>query len=64
VVFVQNRKIFETIHGLFMLLDITAVCILENFANQQSLIMADRVLKDLGRARAKERYQVCEIAEP
>lgn len=28
--------------------DITAVCILEGFQNQSSLIMADRVLKELG----------------
>jgi len=47
------------LHEMLMLSDITAVCILENFANQQSLVMADRVLKDLGRSRAKERYQVC-----
>ena len=58
---IQNRRTATRLCGMVLLLDITAVCILENFANQQSLIMADRVLKDLGRARAKERYQVCNL---
>jgi len=34
--------------------DITAVCILEAFQNQPSLLMADRVLKELGKQHAKE----------
>uniref|UniRef100_T1IZN4 Mitochondrial import receptor subunit TOM70 n=1 Tax=Strigamia maritima TaxID=126957 RepID=T1IZN4_STRMM len=34
--------------------DVTAVCILEGFQNQASLIMADRVLKQLGKDRAQE----------
>ncbi|KAK2158456.1 hypothetical protein LSH36_170g04057 [Paralvinella palmiformis] len=34
--------------------DVTAVCILESFQNHQSLYMADRVLKDIGKAKAKE----------
>ena len=38
--------------------DTTAVCILESFENQQSLLMADRVLKVLGRTKAKENYKV------
>lgn len=33
--------------------DITAVCILEAFQNQPSLLMADRVLKELGKEHAK-----------
>ncbi|XP_013405522.1 mitochondrial import receptor subunit TOM70 [Lingula anatina] len=37
--------------------DVTAVCILEGFQNQQSLMMADRVLKDLGKSKAKEAYK-------
>ncbi|XP_061415779.1 mitochondrial import receptor subunit TOM70 isoform X1 [Lethenteron reissneri] len=37
--------------------DITAVCILEGFQNQQSMLIADRVLKELGRERARERYK-------
>ena len=38
--------------------DITTVCILEGFQNQGSLQVADRILKALGRARAKEAYKV------
>ena len=38
--------------------DVTAVCILESFENQQSLLMADRVLKELGRTKAKDNYKV------
>ncbi|KAH9368857.1 hypothetical protein HPB48_004356 [Haemaphysalis longicornis] len=34
--------------------DITAVCILEGFQNQNSLLVTDRVLKKLGKATAKE----------
>lgn len=34
--------------------DITAVCILEGFENQTSLITADRILKQLGRTHAQE----------
>lgn len=37
--------------------DITTVCILEGFQNQSSLQLADRILKSLGRARAKAAYQ-------
>ena len=38
--------------------DVTAVCILEGFQNQQSLLMADRVLRELGRAKAGAAYKV------
>ncbi|XP_045210423.2 mitochondrial import receptor subunit TOM70-like [Mercenaria mercenaria] len=34
--------------------DVTAVCILEGFQNQSTLQMADRVLKNLGKTKAKE----------
>lgn len=34
--------------------DITAVCLLQNFTNQNALLMADRVLKELGRQHATE----------
>lgn len=34
--------------------DITATCILENFQNQNSLTLADRVLNELGRKHARE----------
>lgn len=38
--------------------DVTAVCILESFQNPQTLVMAERVLKDLGKNKAKQAYQV------
>ncbi|KAK9308376.1 hypothetical protein QLX08_001561 [Tetragonisca angustula] len=34
--------------------DVTAACILENFSNQNAMLMADRVLKQLGRQHATE----------
>lgn len=37
--------------------DVTAVCILEGFQNQSSIVQADRVLKALGRQHAKEALQ-------
>ncbi|KAG1940909.1 mitochondrial import receptor subunit TOM70 [Pimephales promelas] len=37
--------------------DVTAVCILEVFQNQQSMLLADKVLKQLGREKAKEKYK-------
>ncbi|ELT97004.1 hypothetical protein CAPTEDRAFT_174469 [Capitella teleta] len=37
--------------------DVTAVCILENFQNQHSVLVADRVLKELGKQRAQEAYK-------
>lgn len=39
-------------------LDVTAVCILEAFQNQQSMLLADKVLKLLGKEKAKEKYKV------
>lgn len=34
--------------------DITCVCLLQNFQNQNALLMADRILKELGRIHAQE----------
>nr|CAI5862280.1 unnamed protein product [Callosobruchus analis] len=34
--------------------DITSVCLLQNFSNQSALLMADRVLKELGKKNAAE----------
>lgn len=34
--------------------DVTSVCILQNFTNQGALLMADRVLKELGKKNAAE----------
>ena len=42
----------------FSFADVTAVCILESFENQQSLLMADRVLKELGKTKARDAYKV------
>ena len=36
----------------------TAVCILEAFQNQQSMLLADKVLKSLGKEKAKDKYKV------
>ena len=38
--------------------DVTAVCILESFQNQQSMLLADKVLKSLGKEKAKDKYKV------
>lgn len=32
--------------------DVTSVCLLQNFGNQSALLMADRVLKELGKKNA------------
>lgn len=37
--------------------DVTAVCILEAFQNQQSMLLADKVLKQLGKEKAKDKYK-------
>ncbi|KAJ8922849.1 hypothetical protein NQ315_007884 [Exocentrus adspersus] len=34
--------------------DVTSVCLLQNFGNQNALLMADRVLKELGKKNAAE----------
>ena len=44
--------------GSLYIADVTAVCILESFENQQSLLMADRVLKELGKTKARDAYKV------
>lgn len=46
----RRAKAYEVTKQLESCLeDITAVCILEAFQNQSSLLMADRVLKELGK---------------
>ncbi|XP_005735079.1 mitochondrial import receptor subunit TOM70 [Pundamilia nyererei] len=43
--------------------DVTAVCILEAFQNQQSMLLADKVLKQLGKEKAKEKYKcLCHLS--
>ncbi|XP_064599062.1 mitochondrial import receptor subunit TOM70-like [Liolophura sinensis] len=56
--FFRRAKAFEQTGQLTNSLeDITAVCIMENFDNQQSLLMADRVLKELGKTKAREAFK-------
>uniref|UniRef100_L7MA59 Putative translocase of outer mitochondrial membrane complex subunit n=1 Tax=Rhipicephalus pulchellus TaxID=72859 RepID=L7MA59_RHIPC len=51
----RRAKAYEVLNQLKECLeDITAVCILEGFQNQNSLLVTDRVLKKLGKASAKE----------
>ncbi|KAM7314651.1 mitochondrial import receptor subunit TOM70 isoform X1 [Ixodes scapularis] len=51
----RRAKAYELVDELKKCLeDITAVCILEGFQNQNSLMVTDRVLKKLGKASAKE----------
>lgn len=47
------------IKSVLLPLDVTAVCILEAFQNQQSMLLADKVLKQLGKEKAKDKYKVC-----
>uniref|UniRef100_A0A1B6EDV1 Uncharacterized protein n=1 Tax=Clastoptera arizonana TaxID=38151 RepID=A0A1B6EDV1_9HEMI len=44
--------------------DVTAVCILENFTNNSSLITADKILKQLGRQHAKEQMLKQKLVTP
>lgn len=44
--------------------DVTAVAILEGFQNNNSLVFADRILKDLGLKHAKEAMQTKQPVEP
>ncbi|CAG9822976.1 unnamed protein product [Phaedon cochleariae] len=46
-----EEMIKDWVHALD---DITSVCLLQNFSNQSALLMADRVLKELGRKNASE----------
>ncbi|KAK9873063.1 hypothetical protein WA026_020796 [Henosepilachna vigintioctopunctata] len=44
--------------------DITCVCLLQNFQNSSALLMADRVLKELGKMHAKEAMKTRKIIMP
>lgn len=51
----RRARAYENTHDLEECLeDITAVCILEGFENQTSLVTADRILKQLGRLHAQQ----------
>ncbi|XP_037279432.2 translocase of outer membrane 70 isoform X1 [Rhipicephalus microplus] len=55
----RRAKAYEVVNELDKCLeDITAVCILEGFQNQNSLLVTDRVLKKIGKASAKELIKV------
>ena len=54
---IQQLK-YNSIHCDWFPTDVTAVCILEGFQNQSTLQMADRVLKALGKEKAKEELKV------
>jgi import receptor subunit TOM70 len=51
----RRAKAFEHTNELELCLeDVTATCILEGFQNNATLILADRILKDLGKKNAKD----------
>ena len=52
--------IFEAVRLciFFYISDVTALCILEAFQNQNSLKMAERILRQVGKLKAKEAFQV------
>ncbi|KAL1509668.1 hypothetical protein ABEB36_004374 [Hypothenemus hampei] len=51
----RRAKAYEMIKDFENALDdVTSVCLLQNFSNQSSLLMADRVLKELGKKNASE----------
>lgn len=51
----RRGKAYETIKDWELCLDdITTVCLLQGFQNQNTLLMADRVLKELGREHTNE----------
>ncbi|XP_037072645.1 mitochondrial import receptor subunit TOM70-like [Pollicipes pollicipes] len=61
----RRAKACETLGQLRQALrDVTAVCILEGFQNQQSLMMADRVLKELGKQHAQQALKSREPVMP
>ncbi|XP_033641202.1 mitochondrial import receptor subunit TOM70-like [Asterias rubens] len=54
----RRSKAFENMNLKMQCLeDATAVCILENFTHGQSMMLADKMLKELGKERAQQRYE-------
>ena len=41
-----------------MLVDLTAVCMVEGFSNPTWVMQADRVLKEIGKEKAREYFEV------
>ncbi|XP_038062805.1 mitochondrial import receptor subunit TOM70-like [Patiria miniata] len=54
----RRAKAFENMNQKMACLeDTTAVCILENFSHNQSMLLADKMLKELGKEKAQQRYK-------
>ena len=61
----RRARAYENLKNLELCLeDVTAVAILEGFQNNNSLMFADRVLKDLGLKHAKEMMATKKPVEP
>lgn len=61
----RRARAYENLKELELCLeDVTAVAILEGFQNSNSLVFADRILKDLGMKHAKEAMQNKQPVEP
>lgn len=61
----RRAKACEVLKDLEQALeDLTAVCIIESFQNQATLVNVDRVLKELGRMHAKEAMEKREPVMP
>jgi mitochondrial import receptor subunit TOM70 len=61
----RRARAYENLKELELCLeDVTAVAILEGFQNNNSLVFADRILKDLGLKHAKEAIQNKDPVEP
>lgn len=61
----RRARAFENLKELELCLeDVTAVAILEGFQNNSSLVLADRILKDLGLKHAKEAMLSKQPVEP
>lgn len=61
----RRARAYENLKKLELCLeDVTAVAILEGFQNNNSLVFADRILKDLGQKHAKEMMVTKQPVEP
>ncbi|XP_063959836.1 mitochondrial import receptor subunit TOM70-like isoform X1 [Lytechinus pictus] len=53
----RRAKAFEMMNERMKCLeDATAVCLLEGFSHQQGMILADKMLKEIGKEKAAEKY--------
>lgn len=53
---------FRRYSTVCLLVDLTAVCLLEGFNNPDWMVHADRVLKSIGKEKAQEFFKVCELS--